>query len=194
MPRSFVVLPLLALTLIASGCKKEARPLEGSAAAAQAKPAQQSGAAQAGHAQHAEPAHQPGEAHEAPQLQSGPACKDREKAAVHALKQGTKVLAGVKLTEVTKPSDLLASGGLYEGKTVRVEGPIRGICKGRGCWAAVEGPDGQTVNLKVDDGVVDFRKLAKLGQYAVGEGVYNAEGHHGAQVKITGAMIGPACE
>jgi len=85
----------------------------------------------------------------------------------------------------------MATPAMYEGQTLRIEGPIRGICPGAGCWVPLEGPQGKRINLKVDDGVVDFRKYAKVGQYAVGEGVFSMCGHHGAQVQISGAMIGP---
>lgn len=102
---------------------------------------------------------------------------------------GTKVLDGVSLEKSTSQEALLASAGLYAGKKVRIEGPIVGICQGVGCWAAVKGPSGKHLNLKVRDGVVDFRTLSKVGYYAVGEGVFTPTGHHGAQIKISGAMI-----
>jgi len=120
---------------------------------------------------------------------------DRKKMAAEVLKEGKKVLAGVKLKASAVQSELLASMPLYKGKTVRIEGPIVGICQKAGCWSALRGPNGKALKLKVTDGVVDFRKLAKEGHYAVGEGVFTPTGPHGAQVKITGAMIGTtACE
>lgn len=106
-----------------------------------------------------------------------------------ALKSGTKVLGGVKLKTSLSQGEILANAALYEGKAVRIEGKIRGICQAAGCWAALEDATGQRLNLKVTDGVIDFRKLAKNGQYAVGEGIFTKAGHHGSQVKITGAMI-----
>jgi hypothetical protein len=114
---------------------------------------------------------------------------DRAKYAKLALEAGTKVMGGVSMKDSTKQADLLASMDLYSGKKVRIEGPIVGICQGAGCWAAIRGPSGKHLNLKVKDGEVDFRALSKIGYYAVGEGVFTPTGHHGAQIKISGAMI-----
>ena len=116
----------------------------------------------------------------------------RDKLAAEALTRGHKVFDGVKLTESTKQAEILSAPAMYDGKTVRIEGPVVGVCQAAGCWAALQGPEGKKLNLKVTDGVVDFRKIARVGQYVVGEGVFNGKGHHGAQVKITGAMIGPS--
>ena len=90
------------------------------------------------------------------------------KMAAEVLKNGVKVLAGVTLKTSTAQSELLASIPLYKDKTVRIEGPIVGICQKAGCWSALRGPNGKTLNLKVTDGVVDFRKVAKVGHYAGG--------------------------
>lgn len=109
-----------------------------------------------------------------------------------ALAKGYKVLAGIKLQKSTAQSELLAHPEKYEGKTVRIEGPIVAICKGQGCWAALEDAEGRRVNLKVTDGEIDFRKFTKEGHYAVGEGVFTKEGHHGTQIQIDGAMIAEA--
>jgi hypothetical protein len=119
---------------------------------------------------------------------------DRRIFRIEALKKGVKVLAGVAAEGESVPQHkLLEQAKAYEGKTVRVEGPIVSICQGMGCWAAIRGPKGKLVDLKVTDGVVDFRKIAKLGQYAVGEGPFSAATGRG-RVKITGARISPnAC-
>lgn len=118
-----------------------------------------------------------------------PQC-DRAAMRAATLKDGKKVLAGLKLTSSTAQADLLAGPDLYEGKTVQIEGPVLAICPGQGCWMALRGPKGKRINLKVKDGVVDFRKLAKIGVYAIGEGIFKKVGDHGVQVKITGARVG----
>jgi hypothetical protein len=104
------------------------------------------------------------------------------------------VLAGVAAEGESTPQwKLLEEAKSFEGKTVRVEGPIVSICQGMGCWAAIRGPKGKLVDLKVTDGVVDFRKIARVGQYAVGEGPFSAATGRG-RIKITGARISPhAC-
>jgi hypothetical protein len=117
-------------------------------------------------------------------------CADRSARAAEALGKGKKILAGVTVKASIAQSMLLASADVYDGKVVRIEGPIVGICQKMGCWAALQGPDGKDLNLKVVDGELDFRKLAAVGLYAVGEGKFMKVGPHGAQVQITGAMIG----
>lgn len=120
-----------------------------------------------------------------------PKC-DRAAMRAATLKDGKTVLAGLKLKSSTAQADLLAGPDLYEGNAVQIEGPVLAICPGQGCWMALRGPKGKRINLKVNDGVVDFRKLAKVGVYAIGEGVFKKVGQHGVQVKITGARIGTA--
>lgn len=120
---------------------------------------------------------------------------DRRIFKAEALKKGVKVLAGVAAEgESMAQWKLLEEARAFEGKTVRVEGPIVSICQGSGCWIAIRGPRRKLVDLKVDDdGAVDFRKIARVGQYAVGEGVFSTATGRG-RVKITGARISPnAC-
>lgn len=115
---------------------------------------------------------------------------DRKRLASLTFEAGKKVLDGVKLENSIAQSEILAAPDKYQGKRVRIEGPITAICQGQGCWMGLRGPLGKVINLKVDDGVVDFRKIAQVGLYAIGEGVFSQVGHHGSQVKISGALIG----
>jgi len=115
---------------------------------------------------------------------------DRPARLTETLHKGTKVLAGITLESSVEQWQLLEQPARYDGQPVRIEGPIASICQGAGCWAAVRGPRGKLVDLKVEDGVVDFRKIAAVGQYAVGEGVFSAASGRG-RIALSGARIGP---
>lgn len=110
-----------------------------------------------------------------------------------ALANGTKILNGVKMTTSTDLAELKKNATTYVGKVVRIEGWLTEICQSQGCYVELQDATGNACNLKVTDGLLDFRKLVpKTGVYAVGEGVFAASGSHGAQVFIEkhGAMIG----
>lgn len=110
-----------------------------------------------------------------------------------ALNDGTEVLAGLTTDSATVAiADLLAEPTTYKEQTVRIEGKITEVCAKAGCFVALSDGNGHAVNLKVTDGDVDFRKVAKAGQYAVGEGKFMPRGPHGSQVFITGAKISKA--
>ncbi|HEY8550955.1 MAG TPA: DUF4920 domain-containing protein [Vicinamibacterales bacterium] len=119
--------------------------------------------------------------------------------------------AGVKHSEVTPIRDVIERPGDFEGKTVRIEGVVTAVCAHMGCWMALapaDAPDGPTVRLKVDDGVIVFPVSAK-GRRAEAEGVVqrvggdDAEGSEAAaehakgtgraatmwQIKATGAVV-----
>lgn len=112
--------------------------------------------------------------------------------AADTLAKGTKILKGVTLTKSTPLADIAAAPDSYNGKLIRVEGVITEVCDSQGCYVQIRGPKGNWLVLKVDDGTLDFRKLAKVGQYAIGEGTYMSIGGHGPMVYIQkhGAMIG----
>jgi len=112
--------------------------------------------------------------------------------AADTLAKGTKILKGITLTKSTPLADIAAAPDSYNGKFIRAEGVISEICDSQGCYVQIRGPKGNWLVLKVDDGTVDFRKLAKVGQYAIGEGTYISIGGHGPMVYIQkhGAMIG----
>ena len=120
---------------------------------------------------------------------------------------------GVSLTETTPLTHLLDRPADFEGKTVRVEGVVKAVCAGMGCWMAfapAAAPDGRTVLIKVDDGVIVFPLTAK-DRRAVAQGVVERIGTDGEaqeaaaeharatptssnapaawQVKATGALV-----
>ena len=121
---------------------------------------------------------------------------------------------GVSLETATPIARLVERPTAFEGKTVRVEGVVTAVCTQMGCWmalAAAGNASGQTVMLKVDDGVIVFPVTAK-GKRAVAEGVVervgnDPENHEAAaehakatgkphadpfanwQIKATGALV-----
>lgn len=77
--------------------------------------------------------------------------------------------------EKTKISDILASPDKYNGKKVKVEGAIVGVCEKRGCWINIAGDkEGQKLRFKVEDGVIVFPMSAK-GKTAVAEGIVSVK-------------------
>lgn len=81
--------------------------------------------------------------------------------------------SGVSLTDTTPLVRVLDRTGDFDGKTVRVEGIVKAVCTHMGCWMAlapVDAPDGRTMLVKVDDGVIVFPVSAK-GRRAVAQGV-----------------------
>jgi hypothetical protein len=93
------------------------------------------------------------------------------------------------LSEVTPIAQVLAKPADFEGKTVRVEGVVTGVCTMMGCWMAlapIDAPKGPTVLIKVDDGVIVF-PISARGKRATAQGVVervgagNAEGEEAAR-------------
>jgi hypothetical protein len=91
----------------------------------------------------------------------------------------TKLGNGVNVKEPTPIRALVERPQDYVGKTIRIDGVATAICEHMGCWMAVapEGnpgqEPGQTVRLKVDDGVIVFPMSAK-GRQVSAEGVFEA--------------------
>ncbi len=116
------------------------------------------------------------------------------------------------VSEVTPIPQLLAKPADFQGKTVRVEGVVTGVCTMMGCWMALaptDAPKGQAILIKVDDGVIVFPASAR-GKRATAQGVVervgaaDAEGQEAArehaehegrkdatswQIKATGAIV-----
>ena len=84
---------------------------------------------------------------------------------------GRKFGKPLTLKDTTKISDIYASPDQFNGKRVRVQGPIVDVCAERGCWIAIgSDKEFQTLRFKVDDGVIVFPMEIK-GQTAIVEGV-----------------------
>ena len=104
------------------------------------------------------------------------------------------------LSEVTPLAQVLARPADFEGKTVRVEGVVTAVCQMMGCWMALapaDAPQGRTVLIKVDDGVIVFPTSAK-GRRAAVQGVVervgasDAEGQEAAREHAEHAGVRPA--
>ena len=89
----------------------------------------------------------------------------------YALVYLAPILAGDKITFVTKVSDIFASPDKFNGKRVLVQGPIVDVCAEMGCWLAIgSDKEFQTIRFKVEDGVIVFPMSVK-GMNAKVEGV-----------------------
>ena len=90
--------------------------------------------------------------------------------------------AGVKkygkdltIKETTKISAIYAAPESFNGKRVKVQGPIVQVCEMKGCWIELgSDKEFQTMRFKVDDGVIVFPITAK-GLTATVEGVVSIE-------------------
>ena len=86
--------------------------------------------------------------------------------------------AAPTVKEVTAIPQLLAKPADFQGKTVRVEGIVTGVCTMMGCWMALaptDAPKGQAILIKVDDGVIVFPTSAR-GKRATAQGVVERVG------------------
>jgi len=80
--------------------------------------------------------------------------------------------AGVSSGDTLKISALMAEPARHLGQTVRVQGPVVGVCKARGCWIELASDqEKQKIMLKVNDGEIVFPPEI-LGETAVVEGVF----------------------
>jgi hypothetical protein len=91
--------------------------------------------------------------------------------------------AAPTVTDVTPIAQLLAKPADFQGKTVRVEGIVTGVCTMMGCWMAIapsDAPKGQAILIKVDDGVIVFPTSAR-GKRATAQGVVERVGSADAE-------------
>lgn len=83
----------------------------------------------------------------------------------------------------------------FVGKTVKIEGTVREVCQGRGCWIEVEGKDGSTFLAKSLDESVLVPKDCQGWQVIV-QGVVTqlaAKGHEGHDHAHDEAEAGHSC-
>ena len=86
--------------------------------------------------------------------------------------------AAPTVPEATPIAQLLAKPADFQGKTVRVEGIVTGVCTMMGCWMALaptDAPKGPAILIKVDDGVIVFPTSAR-GKRATAQGVVERVG------------------
>ena len=91
--------------------------------------------------------------------------------------------AAPTVAEATPIPQLLAKPADFQGKTVRVEGVVTGVCTMMGCWMAIapaDAPKGQAILIKVDDGVIVFPTSAR-GKRATAQGVVERVGSADAE-------------
>lgn len=69
---------------------------------------------------------------------------------------GTHVGGELTVAEATPIAAILAAPADHEGKVVRVEGEVTGVCKMRGCWMEVGDEAGHHIRVAVEDGVLVF--------------------------------------
>jgi len=75
------------------------------------------------------------------------------------------------LKDTTKVSDIYANPDAFNGKRVKVQGPIVDVCSMKGCWIAIgSDKEFQSIRFKVDEGVIVFPMDSK-GLTATVEGV-----------------------
>jgi hypothetical protein len=78
--------------------------------------------------------------------------------------------AGVTVAEATPVADILDDPRPWAGKTVRVEGKVREVCRKMGCWMEiVAGERDDALRVKVADGEIVF-PVAARGRRAVAQG------------------------
>lgn len=81
--------------------------------------------------------------------------------------------AAPTITEETPLAKVIARPADFEKKTVRVGGIVTAVCQMMGCWLALataDSPQGATLLVKVDDGVIVFPTSAR-GKRATVQGV-----------------------
>lgn len=76
----------------------------------------------------------------------------------------------------------------YTGKTVQVKGKVTAVCEHAGCWMKLTSDSGNTVRIKVEDGVIVFPKEA-VGKVASAEGKFEAVDGKAYQIAATGAVV-----
>jgi hypothetical protein len=84
--------------------------------------------------------------------------------------EGTALGKPLTLEYLTPVSDILARPDEFMGRRVLVEGVVAAVCQKQGCWMDVLGGEGgDTIQIKVDDGVIVFPKDA-AGKRVLAEG------------------------
>lgn len=70
---------------------------------------------------------------------------------------GKKLGKKITVKETTQVSKILENPKDFEGKTVKVEGTIVGVCKHRGCWIELASDKKhEKIKVKVKDGEIVF--------------------------------------
>jgi hypothetical protein len=78
---------------------------------------------------------------------------------------GERLAGGEEASVASILQDPLA----WEGRTVRVRGKVKDVCRKMGCWMEIEDASAAAIQIKVDDGVIVF-PVDAVGRRAVAEG------------------------
>lgn len=94
--------------------------------------------------------------------------------AAASLLSAAEIKLGKPLTlkEPVTIAALLAHPEDHVGKTVQVKGKIAEVCQMMGCWMDLTNEDGQKIQIKVNDGEIQFPKDSP-GKVAVAEGQFH---------------------
>jgi len=120
-------------------------------------------------------------------------CGDSAALRGDALSDGTQVINGVSLATSTSIATILGDLAGHDAQLLQIEGDVIGVCQSKGCWTTLHDAGGQSLNLKVTDGFIDFRTYTGEGRYMVGEGIFTRSGEHGGPelvIQSHGAMVG----
>ena len=106
--------------------------------------------------------------------------------------------AGITARKSVKIADLSKRPDRYVGQTVRIEGTVKAVCQGRGCWVEVQDAKGASFMAKSLDHSVLLPKDC-AGRKIVVQGVVTkqaAEGHEHTQAEggeMEGMPAGHTC-
>ena len=101
-----------------------------------------------------------------------PAALPAEEAAAEPVRFEGATALGEPLTvnQLTDVAEILARPQEYVGQRVLVKGQVTAVCAEQGCWMDIlSGTGGDTIQIKVDDGVIVFPQDA-LGKQVLAEG------------------------
>ena len=101
--------------------------------------------------------------------------------------------AEVKVKKPVSVAKLQKSPARFVGKTLRIEGVVKDVCQGMGCWVEVEGPEGTSFMARSLDESVLLPKDCK-GSRIVVQGVVTALNPKGHQHEAHAEMeAGHSC-
>ena len=86
-----------------------------------------------------------------------------------AVAAGTHVGGELTVAQATPIADILAAPADHEGKVVKVEGEVTGVCTMNGCWMEIGDDAGRHIRVAVEDGVLVFPSDS-TGKPAVAQG------------------------
>lgn len=104
-----------------------------------------------------------------------------------------KVGAPLTVKKAVNVAELAKKPQKFVGKTVLLEGTVKDVCQGRGCWVEVEGPKGVTFLAKSLDETVLLPKDCKGRRIAVEGVVTEMKGETEAEHAEHAAAAGHSC-